>query len=185
MTHSARHIYFVFNSHLFPHPFLILKVTMSKSRITIRLAQESDIPAIHSLFLTSFRQFPLFEYLFSPLNRNLDFAHDTVFYWRKRLIIGLLNPETSIIVAEAPAGHLQAVEGDESDSRYKQAVSTLKWTESNGLSTTSATNSKNVVVGFAIWRIRKGESESGVRDWGLGSPSMWSRLRSKYTEPRI
>jgi hypothetical protein len=137
---------------------------MSKPQVIIRLALQSDIPAILSLFLTSFRQFPLFEYLFSPLNKNLDFAHDAVFHWRRRLIVGLLDPETSIIIAEASAEQLQPVEGDESDAQYKQAVNTLKWTERHGLSTTSLTNGKNVIVGFAIWRIRRGKSDSGGQE---------------------
>ena len=149
---------------------------MNKPQPTIRLARESDIHAILSLFLTSFRQFPLFDYLFSPLNKNLDLAHDTVFYWRRRLIVGLLDPETSIIVAEAPKGELRAVEGEEGDERYKQAVDSLEWTERNGLSTTDG---KNVVVGFAIWKVRRGESGDVYRDFGLGCPTMWSRFRSK------
>ena len=47
------------------------------------------------------------------------------------MIVGLLDPETSIIVAEAPTKDLQAVEGDESDSQYEQAANTLKCTERN------------------------------------------------------
>jgi hypothetical protein len=135
-------------------------------KVTLRPAIESDVPAITSLFLTSFRQFPLFAYLLSPLNTNLDHAHDTIWYWRRRLIVGLLDPGTQIVVAEAEKGSLEVVEGR--GEAWEQGMQTLEWVERNGLSTTT------------IWRVRRGEGNEGG---GLGvvAPSFWSRFRSKLS----
>jgi hypothetical protein len=144
--------------------------------ITLRLAIESDIPAITSLFLTSFRQFPLFAYLLSPLNTNLDYAHDTIWYWRRRLIVGLLDPGTQIVVAEAEKGSLSIVEGP--GEAWEQGMQTLEWAERNGLFT--STKDGKEVVGFAIWRVRRGESDEGV-DLGVEAASFWGRFRSKLS----
>jgi len=144
------------------------------NKTTLRLATESDIPAITSLFLTSFRQFPLFAYLFSPLTTNLDYAHDTVWYWRRRLIVGLLDPATQIVIAEAESGSLNVVESG--GETWERGLQTLEWTERNSLSTVSEDGKE--VVGFAIWRVKKGESDEGA-ELGVIAPSLWNRFRSK------
>jgi hypothetical protein len=144
------------------------------NKVTLRLATESDIPAITSLFLTSFRQFPLFAYLFSPLNTNLEFAHDTAWYWRRRLIVGLLDPGTQIVVAEVEKGSLKVVEGEGED--WEQGLQTLEWAERNGLFTT--TKDGKEIVGFTIWRVRRSESDEGS-ELGVEAPSFLGRLRSK------
>lgn len=68
----------------------------------VREAVEADIPAIISLQLTSFRQFPLFYVLYSPIETKPDNARDTVFYWRWRLLLDLLDPDCLILVADLP-----------------------------------------------------------------------------------
>jgi hypothetical protein len=73
---------------------------------TVRPATESDLPALLSLLLTSFRQFPLFSFLYAPLDADLSAARDTVFFWRRRLLRGLLDPRVSIVVAEVAEGEV-------------------------------------------------------------------------------
>jgi hypothetical protein len=76
---------------------------MSRTKLcNVRQAREDDLSAILALLLTSFRQFPLFDFLYSPLNKDFSFAQDTLFFWRRRLLLDLLDPEAAVIVAEAP-----------------------------------------------------------------------------------
>lgn len=130
--------------------------------VSIRLARKSDLTAILALLLTSFRQFPLFDFLYSPLDENFDVAHDTVFFWRRRLLLDLFDPEASVIVAEAPLDSLVSASAGEPDSQtdpiYQKSVAALDWTERNGLPTRSTLISENAIVGFAIWRFRSGEN---------------------------
>jgi hypothetical protein len=132
--------------------------------VSIRLAQESDLTAVLALLLTSFRQFPLFDFLYSPLNENFDVAHDTVFFWRRRLLLDLLDPETSVIVAEAPLDSLVSARVEEPDSQadpiYQKSLGALGWTQRNGLSTRSTLTGENVVVGFAVWRFLDTKSDT-------------------------
>jgi len=85
----------------------------SIQEVSIRLARESDLTAILALLLTSFRQFPLFDFLYSPLDEDFDVAHDTVFFWRRRLLLDFLDPEASVIVAEAPLDSLVSASAGE------------------------------------------------------------------------
>jgi hypothetical protein len=152
----------------------------SKSRlsnISIRLATEDDIGAILALLLTSFRQFPLFDFLYSPLNRDLNFASDTVFFWRRRLLLGLLDPEVSIIVSEAPASSLTTsanaiTDEEQNDPIFKQSVRAFEWTERNGLLNVSPSSTENAIVGFAIWRFRAGEKEK-PDNWPKKPKASW------------
>jgi hypothetical protein len=154
-------------------------------KVFVRAAQECDLDAILALLLTSFRQFPLFDFLYSPLNRNFDVAHDTVFFWRRRLLLDLLDPEASVIVAEAPLDALvnsaSASGVQDIDSIYKESLEALDWTETNRLSTLSVPTTENVIVGFAIWRFRKGEKR-GSLDLGVKNAASWcSKIRGIIT----
>src|SRR5438045_3164372 len=109
-------------------------------KVSIRRALESDINAIVALLLTSFRQFPLFDFLYAPLNENFDVAHDTVFFWRRRLLLDLLDPEVTILVAEAPLDSLTVQAGSIHDEEQgyhilMQSRRALEWVERNGLLT--------------------------------------------------
>jgi len=143
--------------------------------VSIRLAQESDLTAILALLLTSFRQFPLFDFLYSPLNENFNVARDTVFFWRRRLLLDLLDPETTVIVAEAPLNNLVSANAGEADGQtdpiYQKSLGALVWTEKNGLSTRSTLNGDNFVIGFAIWRFM-----------GMESPTP-HKTKIKYASP--
>lgn len=150
-------------------------------RVSIRPAHESDLTAILALLLTSFRQFPLFDFLYSPLNKNFDVARDTVFFWRRRLMLDLLDPEASVIVAEAPLDSLVSVLGgepdDQNDPIYQKSVAALDWTERNGLPARSTLNQDNCIVGFAIWRFRKGENSDSQPMKARHSPSCCNSLK--------
>ncbi|CAG8976480.1 hypothetical protein HYALB_00010616 [Hymenoscyphus albidus] len=78
---------------------------------TPRPATEQDIPSLLPLVLTSFRSFPLFSYLHSPLDNNLDLFHDTIYHWTARFLIGILDETTEVVVAEVPGGSLNSGEG--------------------------------------------------------------------------
>ena len=71
----------------------------------LRYATAADVPAILALLLTSFRQFPLFDFLYSPLRQDLDRAVDTLFFWRRRVALAISDPDSAVVVAE--------IEGDE------------------------------------------------------------------------
>jgi hypothetical protein len=150
-------------------------------RISIRLAREGDLTAILALLLTSFRQFPLFDFLYSPLDTNFDFAQDTVYFWRRRLLLDLLDPEASVIVAEAPLDSLASARvGEpcsENDPINQKSAAALDWTECNGLSTRSTLAQGNAIVGFAIWRFRNGENTESRRIKIKRSMSCYDRFK--------
>lgn len=73
---------------------------MLHTTLSISHATPAHIPALIALLLTSFRQFPLFATLYSPLDENLEFASDATWFWTSRLQLELLDPQSSVIVAE-------------------------------------------------------------------------------------
>ncbi|MCJ1272690.1 hypothetical protein MMC21_000477 [Puttea exsequens] len=129
------------------------------TRATVRQAEEPDIPAILSLVLTSYRQFPLFNYLYSPLEYDKDAAHDTVFFWHRRVLLDLLNPTVMILVAEVPTtlSPTNASPGDGADPVELESWRMLEWVLRNRkLSQASNKMPGSVVAGFAIWKDRLG-----------------------------
>jgi hypothetical protein len=153
-------------SHPQDPPYVKCSQIMSSvySGVSVRLAREGDLSAILALLLTSFRQFPLFDFLYSPLDNDFDVAHDTLFFWRRRLLLDLLDPEAAVIVAEAPLDCLavSASSGDD-DEVYQKSLKAQEWTEKNGLSTKSSSTKGCSIVGFAIWRFRLGEKVGAER----------------------
>lgn len=132
---------------------------------TVRRAKESDIPAILALLLTSFRQFPLFSLLYSPLYTDKAAALDTVFFWRRRLLLDLLSVTSEIIVAEVPQSHAPQSSKPTNDGLHDldeledESWRMLDWCTTQGrLGQASTTNPGLVVVGFAIWEFREGEA---------------------------
>jgi hypothetical protein len=163
-------------------PHIAMTSTSRLSNISIRLATEDDIRAILALLLTSFRQFPLFDFLYSPLNDNLNAAHDTVFFWRRRLLLSLFDPDVSIVVAEAPASSLAAsanamTDEEQNDPVFKQSVRAFEWTERNGLLSVSPSSEENAIVGFAIWRFRAGEKAKAGDGSKKTKASWYNRCR--------
>jgi hypothetical protein len=149
-------------------------------QVIVREAEEADIPAILSLLLTSFRQFPLFTYLYSPLDENKDAARDTIFFWRRRILLGLLDPSVEIIVAEVPEAlsPAAATSGDAEDLVELESQRMLDWVELNGtLSQASKKTPGRVVVSFAIWKDREGLGSSSKETPKLQKPDLVSWLR--------
>jgi hypothetical protein len=121
--------------------------------VSLRLATENDIASIITLLLTSFRQFSLFDYLYSPLHQDLDNAKDTIFFWTRRVKLALTDPSSAVVVAE--------LSGDGVDQPARQTTASasssqmLHWIESNASELPRRSDGgKNAppVVGFAIWR---------------------------------
>lgn len=163
---------------------------------TLRPATESDLPALLALLLTSFRQFPLFRFLYAPLDSDLSAANDTVFFWRRRLLRELLDPSVSVVIAEVVddgdggreqrrRGHLgggdgeaQGATGDGQQQRQQQQQMTevekeswrmLEWVVARGgLSQASMARRGCLVVGFAIWGVRVGHAAGGEERERLG-----------------
>jgi hypothetical protein len=157
---------------------------MSSPKPLIRPATEADLPAILSLLLTSFRQFSLFSFLYSPLDTNKDAAFDTIWVWRRRLLLGLLDPSVAIIVAEIdeeapPTLSRTGGEGEEGEEMVEESWRMLEWVKTRGaLSQRSTTEKEKMVTGFAIWRVRVGEKIE-KRD-SAGEKRSWvASLRSK------
>lgn len=158
---------------------------MSSPVASVRRAEESDIPAILALLLTSFRQFPLFTFLYAPLDRNKAAAHDTVFFWRRRLLLNLLDPAVTVLVAEVPESVPAATltRGDDVDVVENESWNMLEWITRNGkLMQSSRLTAGKLVVGFAIWRNRPGHEAEAEAGGGSEIPgASWSnRLRSPY-----
>jgi hypothetical protein len=148
---------------------------------SLRRAQECDISAILALLLTSFRQFPLFTFLYAPLDTDKDAANDTVFFWRRRLLVDLLDPGVTILVAEVLPETFPATTParrkdteDDDDDIERESWNMFDWVTRNGqLSQSSKVTPGTLVVGFAIWKDRLGH---GVVDVGLSgtAPVSWS-----------
>lgn len=153
------------------------------NEVSVRLAREGDLSAILVLLLTSFRQFPLFEFLYSPLDNNFDVAHDTLFFWRRRLLLDLLDPEAAVIVAEAPLDSLVISAGfGDGDEIYQKSVKAQEWTEKNGLSTKSSSTKGYSIVGFAIWRFRLGEKVGAEQNPEKIRRSWYNKCRAQMIE---
>ncbi|KAH8685514.1 acyl-CoA N-acyltransferase [Tricladium varicosporioides] len=148
-------------------------MTDFKHKITVRAAKESDIPTILTLVLTSFSNFPFFTYIYSPLATNPDFAHDTVYYWRKRLLLGLLDPQTSIVVAEAPIEVLGDV--DEEGESFKKGKVAQDWSERN-IPGVRGKGDASVVVGFAIWQFNQGSASS--QTFKIREKTLYEKIRT-------
>jgi hypothetical protein len=161
---------------------------MSSSKPSIRPATEADLPAMLALLLTSFRQFSLFSFLYSPLKTTKDAAFDTIWVWRRRLLLGLLDPSVSIIVAELDEDTLAALvkpeelgerRGVSGDSMVEESWKMLEWVETRGALSQSSTAEKGkMIVGFAIWRVRLGK-KIGKNEVVEGWSSWTAYLRSK------
>jgi len=133
---------------------------MAKLEPSLRFANNSDVPAILSLLLTSFRSFALFDFLYTPLRENKDNACDTIFYWGRRLKLAIADPYSSVIVAELPQVSLQSVVSWETRQNGNgEAWEMLDWARTKG-GLEQAVSAKNVIIiGFAIWRWRDLERE--------------------------
>ncbi|CAF3444562.1 unnamed protein product [Fusarium graminearum] len=88
------------------------------SPVRIRRAEEADLDALTTLILTSFRQFQLFAYLYSSLQSSPASASDTLWYWRRRLHLEMLDPYTDVLVADIGVEDKSPDAGDDMGAKY-------------------------------------------------------------------
>jgi hypothetical protein len=128
---------------------------MISNNVVLRLATKKDVGAIIALLLTSFREFPLFDTLYSPLREHPDYAKDTVFFWGRRVKLALADPNSVVLVTEMNYADAQSIINTSSKSKDENALNCkmLNWCEREGLKQENS-RSGNLVIGFAIWRLR-------------------------------
>jgi hypothetical protein len=139
---------------------------------TLRLATPDDIPALLALLLTSFSQFSLFKSLYRPLANDVSTASDTLFFWQRRFQLEFLDPAAKIMVEEVPKNFPASTtrsEGDEVDDLDVLSWRLLRFARDKGLGQDSVKAPGCMIVGFAIWKNRRGclvkERESIQRGW--------------------
>lgn len=164
---------------------------------TSREADSADIPALLSLVLTSFRQFPLFAFLYSPLDTDIAFAHDTIWYWRRRFLLDILNPGVTVLVIEA-----EILEGTPSDTHpvsiydhgnhvVEESTKAKSWrmldwvTAKAGLSQASVTSPQKTVLGFSIWKDRIGEQVSKAQKENAVKTTSWINRLQSQSSPKF
>jgi hypothetical protein len=151
---------------------------------SVRRAEECDLSAILALLLTSFRQFPLFAFLYAPLDHDKDRARDTVFFWRRRVLLDLLDPWATILVAEVPVSLPPTTTtcAEDADAVTVESWRMLEWVTHKGkLSQSSKLAPGKMVVGFAIWKDRPGHGAGRKTGGNETARASWiSRLRSTY-----
>jgi hypothetical protein len=156
----------------------------SGANVTVRQALQSDVTAILSLLLTSFRQFPLFYTLYSPIQQNLDNARDTLFFWRRRLVLDILDPDCQVIVAQVSAERFpELVQADLLGEDSERSLQMLRWLESDPGVTQRVRRegTETVIVGFAIWRQRNGEAADHTAGEKRLSWTSWAQGRFSST----
>jgi hypothetical protein len=125
---------------------------MSLSKIVLRQSARQDIPSLVSLVLTSFRQFPLFDFLYLPLRSDISNAHDTIFFWNLRLRKALLDPSAILIVAELPPERLPNTPEDDPRTIDRDSWKMWDWLQSQSKPCFNGGFIGNSIVGFALWR---------------------------------
>ncbi|CAG1962317.1 unnamed protein product [Fusarium graminearum] len=141
------------------------------SPVRIRRAEEADLDALTTLILTSFRQFQLFAYLYSPLQSSPASASDTLWYWRRRLHLEMLDPYTDVLVADIGVEDKSPDAGDDMGAKYlHEWVATrmdrkdpqIQKVDKLRISGRDASMGDRLVVGFAIWNVRKPYQEETI-----------------------
>jgi hypothetical protein len=127
---------------------------MSLSEIVLRQSARQDILSLVSLILTSFRRFPLFDFLYSPLRSDINNAHDTIFFWNLRLCKALLNPSAILIVAEVPPERLANIPEDDPRTIDQDSWEMWDWLQSQSKPCFNNGFRENSIAGFALcWRV--------------------------------
>ncbi|KAK3387332.1 hypothetical protein B0H63DRAFT_521390 [Podospora didyma] len=161
--------------------------------INIRKAEKADLEALSTLVLTSFSQFSLFAYLYSPLQRDINVASETLWYWRRRLRLGMLDPASHVIVAEATIDSEEDIPtADEDGDEGGQSRRLLDWAMQKTrerdpqfqLQTVDIGDrqTKTYIVGFAIWNVRDPPDGSPKAATGRPPQSWLEWLEAKYIQ---
>jgi hypothetical protein len=146
---------------------------MAKDGAHIRPATPQDLSALTTLVVSSYRQFPLFNYLYSPLNVDRENATDTLWFWRRRILLEMLDTNSRVVVAEVDQSTLTRASLDQEDigshndtevedSDFKASREMLEWTRQKLGGDPQITSSGRVIVGFAIWFVRSPEGGGGA-----------------------
>jgi len=154
--------------------------------LKIRPATRKDLFAISVLVLTSFRQLPLFSSLYSPLNVNRDYGADTLWFWRRRIQLEMLNPDARVTVAEV-GKNVKAMSREDSsevDEVVKESWEMFEWvTKRYGVVEPQEVPGGKVIVGFAIWWIRRpGIDTEGIarKSWGAMIQEFFIQIELKF-----
>jgi hypothetical protein len=143
---------------------------------TLRLADNSDVPAILSLLLTSFRSFPLFDLLYSPLQENKDYALDTIFFWGRRVKLAIGDSHSSVLVAEVPQDAAQSIASwKDRHEGNGEAWEMLEWARTRGRLEQAVPAKNTAIVGFTIWRWR---DVAKLPEAAVSRHRQWSIVRS-------
>jgi hypothetical protein len=143
---------------------------MSHAPVSLRQARNTDVSTITSLVLTSFRQFPLFDYLYSPLREDIDNAHGTLFFWSRRVRAAVYDAAAMVMVAEVPFDWITAHEGE----CNKESLEILEWTTKSARLSQAQESTRMTIVGFAIsrWKCAAGS--------GGGQTAYMDHARSEW-----
>ena len=140
-----------------PQPSQIISLLSMAQTLkpSLRFTNNTDVPAIISLLLTSFRAFPLFDFLYTPLRTDKDNAFDTVFYWSRRVKLAISDPSSSVLVAEIPPGEVESLASWENrEIGDEDAWKMLDWARTRGGLDQVVSERGTIIVGFSIWRWR-------------------------------
>ncbi|KIW07781.1 uncharacterized protein PV09_01707 [Verruconis gallopava] len=126
---------------------------MTAVTVHLREATVDDIPAMLSMLLTSFRRFPLFDYLYAPLHDDVSNASDTLYFWDKRLRKTLWDPSRTIIVAEGRNCGLPSEPREAPTQQIeRESWSMLSWINSSQALPLSSSQTVCTPIGFAVWQ---------------------------------
>jgi ribosomal protein S18 acetylase RimI-like enzyme len=154
--------------------------------LKIRPATRKDLFAISVLVLTSFRQLPLFSSLYSPLNVNRDYGADTLWFWRRRIQLEMLNPDARVTVAEVDKNvkAMSREDSSEVDEVVKESWEMFEWvTKRYGIVEPQEIPGGKVIVGFAIWWIRRpgiDTEEIARKSWGAMIQEFFIQIELKF-----
>ena len=138
---------------------------MAIKNISIRLATREDIPDVVTLVLTSYRRFPLFDFLYQPLHNDINNANDTLYFWDRRMRKTLLDPSSRLIVAEIDSSASPQESSSDERSADKESWRMVDWLTEKNLGT--GVTSGRIFVGFALWRFEGEDAPSSPRRFSL------------------
>jgi hypothetical protein len=161
------------------------------SPVSIRRAEEADLDAMTTLILTSFRQFQLFAYLYSPLRSAPSSASDTLWYWRRRLRLEMLDPCTDVLVADIDVADKSPDAANDMDAkclhewvltRRGQKDPQIRTIGNLGIRGRDGGLEDRFVVGFALWNVRKPYQEETITPKIAATPKRQNQSWAAWLE---
>jgi hypothetical protein len=153
---------------------------MSQDNIVLRPATSADIPSLATMVLTSFRRFPLFDLMYTPIRSDISLSRITLFYWNLRLRKALLDPSAIVVIAElqSPAQLPNQPIDKPETAEDEESWTMLKWIQTQPRYILPRGDG-NEVVGFALWRWEGEAAQQNKR-----SMSMWNRIERLFPTPK-